>query len=137
MQQQAGGCHAPRVDRITIIFNVHDVDRTERFYREHVGLDFRRFEDDDYGGAFLMASIGSDVELMVFKGDPKPGNTPNVVFNLADGGIDAVIASLAAAGVEIVTPVSEAPDGWFADFRDPEGHVVSFYQSDKLSRGSA
>lgn len=126
----------PKIDRVTIIFNVRDIDRTQRFYQDHLGLDFTRYDDDDHG-AFLMASIGSDIEVMAFKGDPKPGNTPNVVFNLPGGGIDSAIASLAAAGVEIVTPVSQAPDGWFADFRDPDGHTVSFYQSEKLPRGAA
>jgi glyoxylase I family protein len=126
----------PKIDRVTIIFNVSDIDRTERFYRDHLGLDFTRYDDGDHG-SFLMTSIGSNVEVMAFKGDPKPGNTPNVVFNLPDGGIDTVIASLAAAGIEIVTPVSQAPDGWFADFRDPDGHIVSFYQSEKLPRGEA
>jgi glyoxylase I family protein len=126
----------PKIDRVTIIFNVTDIDRTERFYRKHLGLDFQRLGDDDHG-AFLMASIGSDIEVMAFTGDPKPGNSPNVVFNLPDGGIDTIIESFAAAGIEIVTPVSPAPDGWFADFRDPDGHTVSFYQSDKLPRKSA
>jgi glyoxylase I family protein len=126
----------PRIDRVTIIFNVRDINRTEHFYRDHLGLDFKRYEDNDQG-AFLMASIGADIEVMAFKGDPRPGNTPNVVFNLPDGGIDTVIASFAAAGIEIVTPVSPAPDGWFAEFRDPDGHIVSFYQSEKLARTSA
>lgn len=50
----------------------------------------------------------------------------------------ATLRSLrAAAGIEIVTPVSQAPDGWFADIRDPDGHIVSFYQSDKLARDVA
>lgn len=124
------------IDRVTIIFNVRDVDRSGRFYREHLGLDFQRFEDDEHG-AFLIVSIGTNVELMIFKGDPQPGNTPNVVFNLPSGGIDTVIASLAAAGIEIVTPVSQAPDGWFADFRDPDGQIVSFYQSETLPRSTA
>jgi predicted enzyme related to lactoylglutathione lyase len=126
----------PKIDGVTIIFNVRDIDRTERFYREHLGIDFERYGDDDHG-AFLTARLGAQVEVMAFKGDPKPGNTPNVVFNLPDGGIDTVIASFAAAGIEIVTPVSEAPGGWFADFRDPDGHTVSFYQSETLPRTSA
>jgi glyoxylase I family protein len=45
-----------------------------------------------------------------------------------------VVASLAAAGVEIVTPVSEAPGGWSADFRDPEGHLMSFFQDAALPK---
>ena len=97
----------PRIDRIAIVFNTADLDRTERFYTEHLGLAFDRIPDE-HGGAFLLTKIGNEVELMVFPGEPKPGNTPIVVFGLPDGGIDTLVESLAAAGVEIVTPVSEA-----------------------------
>lgn len=118
---------------VTIIFNVADIERTRTFYREHLGIVFERYDEED-GSAYLMTKIGQEVDLMVFKGDPKPGNTPNVVFGLADGGIDTLIERLATAGVEIVTPVSEAPGGWFADFRDPDGQIVSFYQAADLPR---
>lgn len=118
---------------VTIIFNVADIERTRAFYREHLGIAFERYDEED-GSAYLMTKIGREVDLMVFKGDPKPGNTPNVVFGLADGGIDTLIERLAAAGVEIVTPVSEAPGGWFADFRDPDGQIVSFYQAGDVPR---
>jgi glyoxylase I family protein len=118
---------------VTIIFNVADIERTHAFYRDHLGIAFERYDEED-GSAYLMTKIGQEVDLMVFKGDPKPGNTPNVVFGLADGGIDTVIERLAAAGVEIVTPVSEAPGGWFADFRDPDGQIVSFYQAGEMPR---
>lgn len=118
---------------VTIIFNVADIERTRAFYREHLGIAFERYDEED-GIAYLMTKIGQEVDLMVFKGDPKPGNTPNVVFGLADGGIDTLIERLASAGVEIVTPVSEAPGGWFADFRDPDGQIVSFYQAGEMPR---
>ncbi|AOF92109.1 MULTISPECIES: VOC family protein [Rhizobiaceae] len=118
---------------VTIIFNVADIERTRAFYRDHLGIQFERYDEED-GSAYLMTKIGQEVDLMVFKGDPKPGNTPNVVFGLADGGIDTLIERLASAGVEIVTPVSEAPGGWFADFRDPDGQIVSFYQAGEMPR---
>lgn len=118
---------------VTIIFNVADIERTRAFYRDHLGIQFERYDEED-GSAYLMTRIGQEVDLMVFKGDPKPGNTPNVVFGLADGGIDTLIERLASAGVEIVTPVSEAPGGWFADFRDPDGQIVSFYQAGEMPR---
>lgn len=118
---------------VTIIFNVADIERTRAFYREHLGIQFERYDEED-GSAYLMTKIGQEVDLMVFKGDPKPGNTPNVVFGLADGGIDTLIERLASAGVEIVTPVSEAPGGWFADFRDPDGQIVSVYQAGEMPR---
>ncbi|MFT3939332.1 VOC family protein [Rhodopseudomonas sp.] len=118
---------------VTIIFNVADIERTRAFYAEHIGIEFERYDEED-GSAYLMTKIGQEVDLMVFKGDPKPGNTPNVVFGLGDGGIDTLVERLATAGVEIVTPVSEAPGGWFADFRDPDGQTISFYQSAEMPR---
>ncbi len=81
-----------------------------------------------------MTKIGQGVDFMIFKGDPKSGNTPNVVFSLAAGGIDTLIERMKRAGVDIVAPVSEAPGGWFADFRDPDGQIISLYQAGDLPR---
>lgn len=121
------------IDRVTIVFTVSDIDRTEAFYREHFGFAFERIESKEEG-TFLMTKIGTETELMVFPGDPKPGNTPGVVFSLPHGGLDTLIERLASAGIEIVTPVSEAPGGWYADFRDPDGQVISFYQAAEQPR---
>lgn len=121
------------VNGVTIIFNVSDMERTRAFYSEYLGIQFERYDEED-GSAYLMTKIGQEVDLMVFKGDPKPGNTPNVVFGLGEGGIDTLIERLAAASIEIVTPVSEAPGGWFADFRDPDGQTISIYQAEEMPR---
>lgn len=123
----------PKFDSIAFILNVRDVLQTERFYTEHLGIEFSRNTEED-GSLWLLAKIGSETEMLVFPGDPQPGNTPGIVFGLAEGGIETLVTSLGAAGVEIVTPVSEAPGGWSADFRDPDGHVISFYQADGLPR---
>jgi glyoxylase I family protein len=122
-----------QLDRVTLVFKVADIDRTEKFYRDHLGFVFERIESEEEG-TFLMTRIGTDTELLVFPGDPKPGNTPGVVFSLADGGLDTLIERLAAAGIEIVTPVSEAPGGFYADFRDPDGHVLSLFQAGEKPR---
>ena len=116
-----------KFDRVTIVFTVADVDRTEEFYRKHLGFEFDRFEDEK-GSPSLMTRIGTETELLVFHGESKPGNTPGVVFSLPDGGLDTLIERLAGAGIEIVTPVSEAPGGWYADFRDPDRQIISFFQ---------
>lgn len=126
----------PKFDGMAFILNVRDVLVTERFYTEHLGIRFTRNTEED-GSTWLLARIGNEVEMLVFPGDPQPGNTPGIVFGLAEGGIDTIVASLAAAGVEIVTPVSEAPGGWSADFKDPDGHVISFFQSEVLPRALA
>lgn len=117
-----------RFDRVAVVFTVADINRTEAFYRNHLGLTFERVTSEE-AGTFLTTMIGTETELMVFAGDPKPGNTPAVVFGLQDGGLDTLIERLAAAGIEIVTPVSEAPGGWYADFRDPDGQVIAFFQA--------
>jgi hypothetical protein len=46
--------------------------------------------------------------------------------------IPSVLESLSEKGVEIVNPVSEAPGGWSADFKDPDGHPLAFYQLGSL-----
>jgi catechol 2,3-dioxygenase-like lactoylglutathione lyase family enzyme len=112
-----------------IVFYVKDLDRTERFYGEVLGLSINRIPggyDDD--GEFLMAKA-EGLSLIFFRSEATPGRTPIVVFGLREG-IDDIVDGLAASGVEIVLPVSEAPgDGLTADFLDPDGHMLSFYQS--------
>jgi len=46
----------------------------------------------------------------------------------------AMVSALAAAGVELVTAVTEAPGGWSVEFKDPDGHMLSLYQDGELPR---
>ncbi len=75
-----------------------------------------------------------NVDLIFFFGEVRPGNSPILVFDLADGGIDGVVSQLAAAGTNIVTPVSHAPGGWSAEFSDPDGYMFSVYQTEQQPR---
>ena len=59
---------------------------------------------------------------------------PALVIDLVGGGIDDIVAALAEKGVTIVTPVSEAPGGWSADFLDPDGFGLGLWQSGELPR---
>ena len=58
--------------------------------------------------------------------------SPIVVFELAEGYMESVLEKLAGEGVEIVTPVTEAPGGWSSEFVDPDGHPLAFFQSGEL-----
>ena len=118
----------------TICYYVKDTVRTEAFYREVLGLDVVNMGDDGSGKDWLLAKTEGGIELIFFQHDSRPGNTPIVVFDLADGGIDDVVTALAEKGATIVTPVSEAPGGWSADFADPDGHVLSMYQAQDKAR---
>lgn len=117
-----------------ICYYVTDINRTEAFYRDVMGLDINRMGDDGSGNDWLLASVEGGLELIFFKAECRPGNTPIVVFDLAEGGIDDVVAGLAEQGTTIVTPVSHAPGGWSAEFADPDGHVFSVYQTETVSR---
>lgn len=119
----------------TICFYVSDIDRTEAFYRDVVGLEIERMrEDGEGGGDWLMARTVNGVDLIFFAVETRPGNSPIVVFEIADGGIDDIVAGLAAKGATIVTPVSHAPGGWSAEFADPDGHTLSMYQTAEAPR---
>ncbi len=123
---------APRI--ANIFFYVSDIDRTERFYRDVIGLQVERMPDDGGGHAWLNAPIPGNTDLIFFHGEVRPGNSPILVFDLPDGGIDGVIADLAKAGTTIVTPVSPAPGGWSSEFADPDGYLLSVYQSEERPR---
>jgi glyoxylase I family protein len=119
----------------TICFYVTDIGRTEAFYRDVVGLDIQRMGDDGQGNDWLMAPTAGGVDLIFFcKPEARPGQTPIIVFDLVDGGIDGVVNGLAAKGATIVTPVSHAPGGWSAELADPDGHVFSMYQTEDKPR---
>lgn len=118
----------------TICYYVTDIDRTEAFYRDVLGLEIQRMDDDGSGNVWLIASIANNVDLIFFRMECRPGNSPIIVFDLAEGGIDDVVAGLAEKGATIVTPVSHAPGGWSGDFADPDGHTISLYQSEDVPR---
>lgn len=120
-----------------ICYYVSDIARTEAFYRDVLGLEVVNMGDDGSGNDWLQASVAGGVDLIFFKQESKPGNSPIIVFDLAEGGIDTVVAALAEKGATIVTPVSHAPGGWSADFSDPDGHVISMYQSEAAPRAKA
>lgn len=123
----------PKLNGIALILYVRDVLRTERFYEKHLGVTFARNAWDD-GSVWLLAKIGNETEMLVFPGEPEPGNSPSIVFGLAEGGIDTVVASLQAGGADIVSPVADAPGGWSADFKDPDGHTMSIFQAGTLPK---
>lgn len=110
----------------TIVFFVKDLTRTSAFYRDVLGLEVNMIDGHD-GERMAIAEAASPM-LVFLEHDEPAGRSPVLVFGL-EGGIDAVVDGLARQGVDIVTPVSEAPDGGLtADFADPDGHILSLHQ---------
>ncbi|WMT86923.1 VOC family protein [Pelagibacterium sp. 26DY04] len=117
----------PKPHRASIVFYVADIARTEKFYNEVLGIELTRQEGAE--PFWLSGSLDQGLEMVFFQMEGKRGNTPALVFDLADGGIDDIVAALAEQGVTIVTPVEEAPGGWSADFLDPDGFGLGLWQS--------
>jgi len=114
-----------------VVFYVKDPARSSKFYGDVLGLKVNEVPGHD--GPFLIAEAGSTL-LIFFKRNEKPGLSPVVVFTL-DGGIDDLVEQLAKKGVEIVMPVTPAPGGGHsADFRDPDGHILAFFQPEGAPR---
>jgi glyoxylase I family protein len=118
--------------RASIVFYVTDILRTEEFYNHVLGLGLERQEGAD--PFWLAGKLEDGLELVFFQMEATRGNTPALVFDVVDGGIDDIVADLAAKGVTIVTPVSEAPGGWSADFLDPDGFGLGLWQAEDKPR---
>lgn len=109
----------------TVVFFVSSLERSIAFYRDTLGLEVAPMDSHD--GPIAIAQAGP-VSLVFIQRKARAGETPIPVFSL-EGGIDDCAQALAAKGVEIVVPVSEAPDGGLSlDFLDPDGNVLSLYQ---------
>jgi glyoxylase I family protein len=107
------------------VFHVSNLARTAAFYRDVLGVDVQVREAHDE--PFASADVG-DFTLVFFQRDEVPGKSPILVFSI-EHGINEAVEALAEQGVEILVPVSEAPGGLSADFLDPDGYVLSYYQS--------
>lgn len=116
----------------SIVFYVSDIKRTETFYNQTLGLDLERMEGAE--PFWLQGHLPGGPDLLFFEMEGDRGNTPAVVFDIGDGAIDDIVAELSSKGVTIVTPVSEAPGGWSADFLDPDGFGLGLWQSEEFPR---
>jgi predicted enzyme related to lactoylglutathione lyase len=117
----------PKPHTVSIVFYVSDIARTEAFYRDTLGIDLER--RDGMEPFWLVGKTGG-MEIIFFEMEAVRGSTPALIFDISEeGGIDDIVAALVDKGVTIVTPVSEAPGGWSADFLDPDGFGLGLYQS--------
>jgi glyoxylase I family protein len=117
-----------RITGIAVVFMVEALDRTRRFYAEALGLELDQKED------YLLGTLPNGTELLFFVGEAARGTSPQIVFGLDEGGIDTVAEALTGRGVQLLTPVTEAPGGWSVEFKDPDGHPLAFFQDAALPR---
>ena len=117
----------PKPHTVSIVFYVSDIARTETFYRDTLGIEVERRVGME---PFWLVGKTGGMEIIFFQLEAVRGSTPALIFDISEeGGIDDIVAALVEQGVTIVTPVSEAPGGWSADFLDPDGFGLGLYQS--------
>ena len=117
-----------KITTLAVVFMVQSLERTLRFYTETIGLELVREQD------YLQCTLPCGTAILFFEGEAERGTSPQVVFGLDEGGIDTAAEALAARGVQLLTPVTEAPGGWSLEFQDPDQHPIAFFQSGALPR---
>jgi methylmalonyl-CoA/ethylmalonyl-CoA epimerase len=108
-------------------YNVADLDRAERFYKEIVGLrHIARVHDRmtffDCAGVTLMLEHSDNAEH-IGRGSP-------IYFSCADIGL--CVRELEKRGVTLAHPLhlisrQETYDLWMAFFKDPDGHMLALH----------
>ena len=118
-----------RLTRINnIMLGATDLARSLAFYHEMLGLDVQM---EMPGFAFLN---GGGVTLALSEAHARLA-TPlagavEVVFGVTD--VTAAHAALHARGVEFLNaPRNVSGDQWAANFRDPDGHLLSIFGPEK------
>ena len=116
----------PQVTGIGGVFiRARDAEALRRWYSEHLGIAI----DGDSGAQFAWTSGGSSV-FSIFAADSpyfgRPDQTCMINFRVDD--LDAVLARLRGAGVEVIDETAEADYGKFGWAVDPEGNRFEMWQ---------
>lgn len=117
-----------KITGIAVVFMVQSLERTRRFYADALGLELAQKE------GYLLGTLAGGTELVFFEGEAVRGTSPQIVFGLDEGGIDTAAEALVARGVQLLTPVTEAPGGWSVELKDPDGHPLALFQAEALPR---
>lgn len=110
-------------------FKADDAEELGRWYAEHLGVDGPSESYDDLpwqqeAGPTVFAPFGAE-----HWESPHLGRTGwGINFRVAD--LDAMVAQLRAAGIEVEVDVETYPNGWFAQLLDPEGNPVQLWQAE-------
>jgi catechol 2,3-dioxygenase-like lactoylglutathione lyase family enzyme len=114
-----------RLAKISLVMlGITDVDKSLAFYRDRLGLklsaQFEGFAFFDAGGVTLALSRG------LAQATGKGAGATEVVFSVEH--VRAAYDALRNQGVEFSNePHTVSPGNWVANFRDPDGHLLSIF----------
>jgi lactoylglutathione lyase len=105
-----------------IAVRVHDLGRSERFYRDALGLTVGRREETR---RWVFLRAGGVAGMMVLQEEPGDWPRQHFAFTVAEADIDRAAEELRRKGVHVDGPVVH---GWIPAeslyFEDPDGHDV-------------
>lgn len=105
-------------------FRARDAEQLRAWYAEHLGFDV-----SDWGGQVLSAEQGDVTVWSIFAGESDywpSGQQWMLNYRVED--LDAMLAQLRAAGVEVDDKTSEDENGRFGWAVDPEGNRFELWQ---------
>jgi predicted enzyme related to lactoylglutathione lyase len=107
-----------------VFFRARDAEALKRWYGEHLGVDL-----DDYGTTFTAAS-GDQTVWAPFAADTDyfGAREQQLMVNYRVRDLDAMLAQLRAAGVEVDDDVAEHEFGRFGWARDLEGNRFELWE---------
>ncbi len=116
-----------------IILKVSDLESSERFYRQAIGLDLHRShhdDDDEWTGGAHAAYSWTEGAFMHFAlypaGDGEPSSNTQIAFAVQD--LELSHRQALDAGAGLVHGPRDESWGRSARYRDPDGNVVELTQ---------
>lgn len=114
-----------------LFFRAKDPDGLSAWYREHLGVGAGCAADSGPADEWTWRTLGGPTVFAPFRESTDYfAADKQWMLNLRVSGLDALLDSLRAAGVAIVTdPEWDAPEtGRFARLHDPEGNAIELWE---------
>ena len=109
-----------------LFFRANDPAALGQWYKEHLGIDL---VPTDYGQKPWSQEAGPTVFAPFEKDSDYFGNPEkNWMLNFRVRDLDAIVAQLRAAGIEVTINPEAYPNGRFARLHDPEGNPIELWQ---------
>lgn len=118
------------MERVTgiggLFFRASNPEASARWYQEHLGvdpvpMDYALQPWVQQAGPTAFAPFAMDTEHF---GNP----AQNWMINFRVGDLDAMVAQLRAAGIEVAVDPESYPNGRFARLHDPDGYPIELWE---------
>jgi len=108
-----------RIENITPILSVKDMNASRKFYKDILG-----FSEEDWGDDNFTCISKDKKSIYLCKGEQ--GNTGTWIWVGFDGDIFSLYSGLQSKGVVIRQPPTNYPWALEMQVEDPDGHVLRF-----------